>query len=94
MKRKLKFAAFGLSIVLMTVLSACGNSGTSSTGSSTSSPSPSPSAAASATPKPTAGSDYPTKAIMILVPFSAGGATDLSVRALAPKLEKILGQKS
>ncbi len=34
---------------------------------------------------------YPTKPIVILIPFSAGGATDLGARTLAPYLEKELG---
>ncbi|MCU6794495.1 tripartite tricarboxylate transporter substrate binding protein [Paenibacillus sp. WQ 127069] len=89
MKRKFNLVSVSLSIVLMTVLSACGTSPVSTTSPSPSSPPPATSAGA----QPAAGSDYPTKPIQILVPFSAGGATDLSVRALAPKLEKVLGQK-
>ena len=36
--------------------------------------------------------DYPTKPVNIIVPFSAGGATDLSARAIAQLLTKQLGQ--
>lgn len=36
--------------------------------------------------------DFPTKAIDIVVPFSAGGNVDLSCRILATELEKELGQ--
>ncbi|GFZ97103.1 ABC transporter substrate-binding protein [Paenibacillus marchantiophytorum] len=83
------YAAVGLSLLAITVLSACGSSTKVNTAAS--------SAAVSAAPKgsaaPSAGTSYPTRPIQILVPFSAGGATDLSLRALAPKLEKILGQK-
>ncbi|GAA3400202.1 tripartite tricarboxylate transporter substrate binding protein [Paenibacillus hodogayensis] len=89
MKRKWNTAALGLSVLLMTVVSACGQTA-SSTANTPASKTPATTGASAA---PTPGSDYPTKAIQILVPFSAGGATDLSVRALAPKLEKVLGQK-
>lgn len=36
---------------------------------------------------------YPTKPIHIVVPYGAGGGTDLVYRALAPKLGEILGQQ-
>ena len=36
--------------------------------------------------------DWPTRAIRILVPFSAGGAADTSARAFALQLTEILGQ--
>lgn len=35
---------------------------------------------------------YPTRPISMIVPWSAGGSTDLTARALGPVLEKILGQ--
>jgi tripartite-type tricarboxylate transporter receptor subunit TctC len=35
---------------------------------------------------------YPTRPISMIVPWSAGGSTDLTARALAPVLEKTLGQ--
>ncbi|PZA06207.1 MULTISPECIES: tripartite tricarboxylate transporter substrate binding protein [unclassified Meiothermus] len=35
---------------------------------------------------------YPARPITLIVPWSAGGSTDLTARALAPVLEKILGQ--
>ena len=38
------------------------------------------------------GQDYPTRPVVIVVPFSAGGATDLSARAIAQLLTKQLGQ--
>ncbi|RIH85381.1 Bug family tripartite tricarboxylate transporter substrate binding protein [Calidithermus roseus] len=34
---------------------------------------------------------YPTRPITLVVPWSAGGSTDLTARALAPVLEKALG---
>lgn len=36
---------------------------------------------------------YPNKPIKVIVPFAAGGGTDIIVRTLAPYLEKSLGQK-
>jgi tripartite-type tricarboxylate transporter receptor subunit TctC len=35
---------------------------------------------------------WPTKAIRIVVPFAAGGTTDILARALAPELQKAFGQ--
>jgi len=35
---------------------------------------------------------YPEKPITLYIPFSAGGSMDSSVRALAPGMEKVLGQ--
>jgi tripartite-type tricarboxylate transporter receptor subunit TctC len=35
---------------------------------------------------------YPSRPINLIVPWSAGGSTDLTARALAPVLDKILGQ--
>jgi len=38
-------------------------------------------------------SGYPTRAVRIIVPFSAGGNVDLVARAIAPQLSKGLGQQ-
>ena len=35
----------------------------------------------------------PTKPITAIVPWPAGGATDLTVRILASEMEKVLGQR-
>jgi tripartite-type tricarboxylate transporter receptor subunit TctC len=35
---------------------------------------------------------WPTQPIRIIVPFGPGGGTDISIRAMAPKLTEILGQ--
>ncbi|NKC32794.1 Bug family tripartite tricarboxylate transporter substrate binding protein [Falsiroseomonas selenitidurans] len=37
-------------------------------------------------------SDWPTRPVRIVVPFAAGGSTDVSTRLLAPRIQQILGQ--
>src|SRR5690242_21683873 len=41
---------------------------------------------------PSAAQSYPDRPIRFFVPFPAGGSTDAVARAMAPALEKILGQ--
>ena len=42
---------------------------------------------------PTFAQNYPTKPIRVLVPFSAGSATDILIRAIGPKLHEAWGQQ-
>ena len=37
-------------------------------------------------------STWPTKSVRIVVPFAAGGTTDILARALAPELQRVFGQ--
>ena len=41
---------------------------------------------------PAQGDIYPSKPIKVIVPFPAGGAADLTIRTLGPKLTELLGQ--
>src|SRR6478752_4529905 len=41
---------------------------------------------------PASAQSYPTKPIKIIVPFAAGGTTDLLARAVGAELQKSLGQ--
>ncbi len=36
--------------------------------------------------------EYPTKPITLIVPWPAGGSTDISMRAIAESASKVLGQ--
>ena len=42
---------------------------------------------------PTFAQNYPAKPIRVLVPFSAGSATDILIRAIGPKLHEAWGQQ-
>jgi tripartite-type tricarboxylate transporter receptor subunit TctC len=48
--------------------------------------------AAVALPGVAAAAEYPAGPIRIIVPYAAGGAGDISMRALQPALERELGQ--
>ncbi len=45
-----------------------------------------------APPRDAAAQDYPTRSVTILVPFAAGGGTDILARAVARRLEQRLGK--
>lgn len=90
----IKMAGLILIMVITAALSACGdNAGTQ--GSSSSGGSVAISGAADgnsgAAAEAKKAGDFPNKTIRIYIPYSAGGAADLSVRALQPKLEEELG---
>jgi tripartite-type tricarboxylate transporter receptor subunit TctC len=48
--------------------------------------------AAFATPALALAEDYPSKPVRVIIPFGAGGPTDVFTRALAEELRKVLGQ--
>jgi len=93
-----KLIACALALVMVLAMAACSGSGsgtgttapadTVTTPASAAAPAVSPAAAASAAPQ----TDYPKKAITMIVPYGAGGTTDLVGRQLAIALEKQLGQ--
>ncbi|HEU0081622.1 MAG TPA: tripartite tricarboxylate transporter substrate-binding protein, partial [Bradyrhizobium sp.] len=41
---------------------------------------------------PALAQDYPTKPITLIVPWPAGGSTDISMRAIADSASKFIGQ--
>ena len=44
-------------------------------------------------PAPSAAQDWPTRPVTMVVPFAAGGASDVIGRILSPHLSEILGQQ-
>lgn len=89
-----KLAALLLSCIMLLAMAAC-----NSTGGTPSSPSPanstpaSPAASNPGTENPpaTGTSNFPKSAISVIVPFSAGGGTDLFARIVVDSMSKTLG---
>jgi tripartite-type tricarboxylate transporter receptor subunit TctC len=44
-------------------------------------------------PSPIQAQDWPTRPVTMVVPFAAGGATDIVARLLSPRLSELLGQQ-
>lgn len=42
---------------------------------------------------PAQGQNYPTRAVRVIVPYAAGGNTDITARAIATKLSPVFGQQ-
>ena len=49
--------------------------------------------ALAAQPSPIQAQDWPTRPVTMVVPFAAGGATDIVGRLLSPRLSELLGQQ-
>lgn len=83
-----------LALVFALVLTGCGNQGTASN-----TPAPASNAPASAAPTdaapntetPSTSSGFPSSSIQVIVPFSAGGGTDLFARIVVDKMSQIMG---
>jgi tripartite-type tricarboxylate transporter receptor subunit TctC len=50
-------------------------------------------AAVSALPRPALALDYPTRPVRVIVPFAAGGSTDIAARLITQWLSERLGQQ-
>lgn len=81
MKKTMKLATVGLLLGAVVLASACGNQASTSTGGSNAAEAPKKEAV-----------KFPTKPIELVVPYAAGGGTDLVGRAIAEALKPILGQ--
>lgn len=66
--------------MMMVLLASCGNS-----------QSPASPGTEDSGKEGTGGGNYPSRSITLVVPFDAGGATDLIARAMQPKMEEYLG---
>lgn len=90
-----KLCALALALVMVLTLVACGGSGSASTGTTTTPDTTTPPATTDTTPAAPAASgsaadNYPEKAIKIIVPYSAGGASDMGGRIVASCLPTYL----
>ncbi|MCR5825426.1 MAG: tripartite tricarboxylate transporter substrate binding protein [Oscillospiraceae bacterium] len=83
-----KLLSLLLALTMVLALAACG--GSSGSGAASTTPAATEGNSSSAPAAQT--SDYPKKAITMIVPYGAGGTTDLTGRQLAIALEKQLGQ--
>lgn len=86
------FALF-LAVVLSFSLAACGGSqaGSSAAPAPAASAAPATSSPEAAQSAPTDEIDYPTKNITMIVPFNAGGSSDIQARLMQPYLQEELG---
>lgn len=84
----MKKITFALVMVLSLLLSACGGQNTEPT--NTENGSQQPSAQNEPAPAPT--SNFPDKPIKLVVPYAAGGGTDIIFRMISQEAEKELGQ--
>lgn len=96
MKKKAFSAMLAILLLIAAVLTGCGgsstgsqNAGSGNTGGGNAAGSSGGGQNAGSQPEAT---DYPTKPIEIVVPFAAGGGTDLSARAMAEYVSKEWGQ--
>jgi len=87
MKSKRRIALL-LVLVLIMVMAACDNSEPATPDP----PAPSGSNGSSNEPAPAPAVDFPTKAITWVVPYAAGGSSDMSARPLADNLHDLMGQ--
>lgn len=83
--KKITALLLSAAMVLAVVLSGC-TGGQSTPSAAPSNPSAQPSGEA-----PSTGSGYPQKAVQVIVPFSAGGGTDLFARIVVDKMSQIMG---
>lgn len=79
MKKTMKLGSAGLLLGVTVLASACGNQSAGSTDANSGS-------------APKEAVKFPTKPIELIVPYAAGGGTDLVGRAIAEALKPILGQ--
>lgn len=82
-----KFIALTLAMLMVLSLAACGSKSNAETSSSTGTSSSAPATSATETPK----TDFPTKAITVIIPYDAGGGSDLMTRKVCSIVEQQTG---